>query len=155
MLILLWLILGSVLALIFVTFARTEPTRERAILAAGLVVAAFIYVVLAFAGGSSDWIGIEMLGLVMYGLAAVLGVYYSSWWLAFGWAAHPVWDICLHLLGMRATQGIGATFAPEWYIYLCIGLDISVATYIVRSHLSPALRLKNQNLKNPKNQIRD
>lgn len=40
------------------------------------------------------------------------------------WAAHPLWDVGLHLLGG------GRDFAPAWYAIACISFDGVVALYL-------------------------
>jgi hypothetical protein len=57
-----------------------------------------------------------------YGLAQ------SAWppyWIAAGWAAHPLWDFPLHYLGP------GHSFAPESWAIACVSFDLVVAVYIV------------------------
>jgi len=102
---------------------------EQSILAAGLIVAAIVYVVLASFTGSEAWIALESIGLLGYGLAAILGALVSPWWLAVGWLAHPVWDIYFHWLGS------GALFVPSAYVIICLSFDIIVAVYIASRQL--------------------
>lgn len=121
----LWLLLGVVAAALYVIFARRRgPGREQAILALGLVIAAVIYVGFAVIWGNSLWIAIEMGGLLIYGLFVLLAWRYAMFWLALGWAAHPLWDILLHWFGR------GHTIAPEWYVLACLSFDLLVASYI-------------------------
>ena len=118
-----WFLLGLILGISFVAIARTLGKRR--IFATGLVVAAVIYVAFAAFGGASwAWIGLEVLGVGLYGALAVLGLRYSRWWLALGWAAHPAWDVALHIFGS------GDAFSPAWYPVVCISFDLVVAAYI-------------------------
>ncbi|MEM6451886.1 MAG: DUF6010 family protein [Cyanobacteria bacterium P01_D01_bin.105] len=126
---LLCLVLGWSLALLFIHIARLNPTLEKSILAAGLIVAATVYVVLASFTGSEAWIALESAGLVVYGLAAILGALGSPWWLVGGWLAHPVWDIYFHWLGA------GALFVPGAYVIVCLSFDLIVAAYIASCQL--------------------
>ena len=49
------------------------------------------------------------------------GVRGSAWWLAVGWALHPVWDVALHLVGG------GRVFTPQAYPVACLSWDTIVA----------------------------
>lgn len=121
--VILWLAVGLVLGVVFIALARVFG--ERRVFAVGLVVAAGLYVGLAVYGDASwTWLGIEVAGVGLYGALAVLGYRSSAWWLALGWALHPVWDVALHQLGG------GSEFAPPWYPVQCISLDLLVAFYI-------------------------
>lgn len=126
---LLLLVLGWALALLFINMARLNPVMEQSILAAGLVVAATIYLVLASFTGSPVWIAIESAGLLGYGLLALLGVQVSPWWLVLGWIAHPVWDIYFHWLNA------GALFVPGAYVVICLSFDVMIAAYVAGRQL--------------------
>lgn len=118
-----WLLLGVLGAIVLSAIARRGP--ENQILALGLIVAALFYVMFAFVGDTStEWQWIEFLGVGIYGLCALLGVMVSPWWLMLGWLLHPVWDVCLHFFNS------GSAFTPEWYVLMCIGFDVLVATNI-------------------------
>lgn len=70
--------------------------------------------------------------MTIYGALAGLGLRYSTWWLAIGWAMHSAWDAGLHLIGG------GAAFTPEWYAVGCVSFDLLVAGYIaVRIRVRP------------------
>ena len=103
---------------------RTRPfTRE--ILAAVLIVAAAFYVLFAaVSGAGSGWITTEVIGVVIFGGMGVVGVRGSAWWLAAGWALHPVWDLGLHYFGA------GRAFAPEAYVIACMSWDWITAAYV-------------------------
>lgn len=120
----LWLVLGLVLGAVFVALARWRAHAERQILAVGLVVATFVYVVFAAVSAPVSWTGIELLGVAVYGIAAWRGARGSAWWLVAGWMLHPVWDVGLHLMGA------GSAFAPAWYAVSCISFDLLVAAYV-------------------------
>jgi hypothetical protein len=119
------ILLGAVLGGLFVLAARRcTSTGETRLLAFGLLIAAFIYVVLALPGADWRWLGLEAAGLGVFGLLAWLGVRASLWWLALGWVAHVGWDVGLHL---ERTQ---AVVAP-WYPLGCVGFDLLVAGYLL------------------------
>jgi hypothetical protein len=118
------LILGVVLALLFIAFARTRgPRREPFIYSVGLIVAALFYVVFSFAGATTQWLMLELIGLLVFTLIAVLGLRVSLWFLALGWASHVLWDVLLHLIRKQP-------FVPDWYPVACISFDLIVAGYI-------------------------
>ncbi|MBD2569088.1 DUF6010 family protein [Anabaena lutea] len=126
-----WILFGLVGAISFITLTRIQPKKESQILAIGLVVAAIIYIGFAIGGGANQlWIVIEVAGVGVYGLLAVLGLRYSNWWLMLGWMAHPLWDIGLHLVNQ------GAVFTPAWYPIACISFDLLVASYIAGVQLN-------------------
>ncbi|HKY28326.1 MAG TPA: DUF6010 family protein [Pyrinomonadaceae bacterium] len=122
--ILIELIIGVILAIGFILLARRSVnfTKEKRILAVGLVVAALIYVGFGVFSDSVAWKIIELLGVLVYALFAWLGLKKSGWFLAVGWALHVVWDAGLH--------GASTPFVPHWYIAGCIGFDLLVAGYI-------------------------
>lgn len=96
--------------------------------AIALVVAALIYVGFAAVGlwtnsANLNWLLLEILGVGIYFLFAILGVKQSVWFLVIGWAAHVFWDVALH-------SGENAAFVPKFYPPFCIGFDLIFAAYI-------------------------
>ena len=86
MLITIWLLLGFLLASVCIAILKHAPeSTARRMMAVGLVVAALIYLLFALPGGDSSWMGIEALGVLLYGLLAWLGLTRSVRWLAAGW----------------------------------------------------------------------
>jgi hypothetical protein len=126
--------IGSILT--FVAIAIRRYTRH--LLAVGLVIAALIYAGFAIeARAGVTWLAIELAGVAIYGTLALRGFRRSAWWLAAGWALHPVWDIALHY------AGAGHAFAPEWWAVSCFTWDLATAAIIaiaiiIGTHLSPA-----------------
>lgn len=131
----LWLSLGVILAFVFICLAKASHKNEHApnehtFYAIGLVTAALIYVGFAsFNGGNGQWIGIELTGLALYGGAAIAAKQ-SPWWLVLGWAAHPFWDLGIHVFGS------GSTFVPQAYALWCIGFDLLIAIHIAGTQLT-------------------
>lgn len=119
------LLSGGAGGAVTVLVARAFSRSARPILAAVLVVAAVFYVAFAArAGAGSAWIAAEVLGVLLYGGLGLAGVRGSPWWLAAGWALHPVWDIALHYVGP------GHAFTPEPYAIACLSWDLVVAGYV-------------------------
>lgn len=129
MIITLALLGGVISSLIVIGLARMKnPQGERRIYAAGLLGAALVYLLLALAGGASArWLGVESLGVIIYGAVAWAGLRGWPGLLALGWAAHVAWDTLLHL------NGAGAEYTPGWYPWLCISFDLVIAAAIVVS----------------------
>jgi hypothetical protein len=123
------LILGAVFSLALVGLARMYPPgRERRIYAAGLVIAALIYVGFGVVGGAgARLLAYEGLGILLYGAAAWGGLRGRPWLLALGWAAHVAWDVPLHL------TGAGAEYTPSWYPWLCVSFDLVMAGAVLAS----------------------
>jgi len=117
------LVIGVVLALLLIRFARTRGgLGARRIYAIGLFVTALLYVLLAAIGGATrEWLAIEGLGVLIYGSAAWIGVRRWPRALALGWAAHVLWDLLLHL------NGPAALYTPDWWPWFCLSFDLIVA----------------------------
>jgi hypothetical protein len=116
------LIVGVVLATPFLIWTHGQPDAGMRFYAVGLGVTALIYVVFALIGGASGrWLGLEAVGLLLYGGAAWIGFRKTTLVLALGWALHPVWDVALHL------NGAGAGYTPGWYPWGCVSFDLMVA----------------------------
>jgi hypothetical protein len=97
----------------------------RALLAIILFIAGGVYVGFAVAAGASGaWFLAEMAQAIALGVLGLLGLRGSPYWLAAGWALHPLWDFFLHYLGS------GHEFAPESWAIACVSFDLLVAAYI-------------------------
>ena len=113
--------------------------RPEKMLAAGLLVAALVYLGFAsWAGAGPEWLAIEALGVSIYGSLAWLGVRRTGWWLAAGWLAHVLWDVGLH------QRGPGSIFTPDWYPPLCIGFDLVIAAGVVAIASNGPVRTRTQ-----------
>ena len=123
--------------LIVVSFLLSRFTRDvvgRSLLAIVLIIAALAYVAFAIrAGESAFWVVGEWWGGGIYGTMGLLGVRGSPWWLAAGWALHPLWDVVLHYFGP------GSSFAPVSYTIPCVSFDLLVAVYIAIAYGSGVL----------------
>jgi len=118
------LIAGAVLGGLFAALAYWARRHTKRILVRGLIAAALVYVLFAVtAHAGAAWIAGELLGVVLYGGIA-RGLRGSAWWIAAGWALHPIWDIALHFVGP------GHTLAPEWYTVPCVTWDLVVAAVV-------------------------
>lgn len=132
------LVIGIVSGIVFITIARRCAVNlEKRIYAVGLALAALIYVGLAAMGSASvNWNVVELAGLAVFTLVAVLGLKVSTWFLAAGWAVHGLWDVLLHLRQHT-------TFVPEWYPVICLGFDLIVAIYIATRFKTQGVLRKN------------
>lgn len=117
------------LLLVVIAFLLSRFTREivgRALLVILLFTAAGAYFgFVIMAGVGPIWLLVELVHIVIFGTMALLGLRGSPYWLAVGWALHPVWDIGLHFIGP------GRSFAPFTYAIACVSFDLVVAVYIV------------------------
>ena len=121
---------GAVLASIAFLLSRfTTDIVGRSLLAIFLLAAAGAYFGFAIMGNtllsvSQTWTLLELVGVIVFGTVALLGLRGSVWWLVAAWALHPLWDVVLHYFGP------GYSFAPETYAIACVGFDWVVAAYI-------------------------
>ena len=76
------------------------------------------------AGAGLIWTLVELAQVIIFGTMALLGLRGSPYWIAAGWALHPLWDVGLHYIGP------GRSFAPMTYAIACISFDLVVAAYI-------------------------
>jgi hypothetical protein len=125
------LLLGGViyaLVLVIIAFLLSRFVGHiygHALLAIMLMVAGGAYVGFAVAGQAGwGWLLAELGQAVVLGVFALLGLRGSPYWLAAGWAIHPIWDVVLHYLGA------GHAFAPEIWTIPCASFDLLVAAYI-------------------------
>lgn len=115
-----WILGGVVLATAFLWFAGLGGAGRRLrVLAAGLLVAALVYVPLALAAGDRGQLLLELTGAGLFAVPAFLGARGWRRLLAAGWVVHVVWDVGLHMAG--------PAYGPAWYAALCIGFDLVVA----------------------------
>lgn len=130
------LLIGVAACGVFIILARRlGHERELRLYALSLVIAAIIYVGFAARDVTFGWMALELAGVALFMLAAVLGVKTSRWFLAIGWAAHAAWDILLHKL-------LDVSFVPGWYPMICVGFDLLLAGYLVLSIRSDDAILK-------------
>jgi hypothetical protein len=118
---------GAVVLIViaFLLFRFTRDIVGRSLLVIFLVTAAGAYFGFAIAAGAGPiWTLVELAQVVIFGTMALLGLRGSPYWLAAGWALHPLWDVGLHYMGP------GRLFAPMTYAVACISFDLVVAAYI-------------------------
>lgn len=73
-------------------------------------------------GFGSMWFWVEILGLPIYVLLAMLGLKRSPWFLVVGIAAHGLaWDIWHYP---------NSTYIPTWYATGCLFVDIGISIYL-------------------------
>jgi uncharacterized protein DUF6010 len=129
-----FLLAGAIYALVLVVIAFllsrfAGDIYGRALLAIMLMVAGGAYVGFAVGGNAGRlWLLAELVQAVILGAFALLGLRGSPYWLAGGWAIHPIWDVVLHYFGA------GRAFAPEAWTIPCASFDLLVAAYIAIAH---------------------
>ncbi len=119
---------GLIAAAVLYAVRRTREERFKKFFAGSLIIVALIYVGFAGVGistetATSNWLIIELVGVLIYSFFAYAGVKISAWFLAVGWAAHVLWDVLLH-------WGESIVFVPDFYPSVCIGFDLVFAAYI-------------------------
>jgi hypothetical protein len=115
-------VVGAI-ALVLLARSRALP-RELLVYGVGLGITAVLYVVLGLQRGApARYLGLEVVGAVLFGSAAVLGTRRWPALLAIGWTAHVAWDLFLHPASAPA-------YAPVWYPWFCVGFDLFVGGYI-------------------------
>ena len=128
MLTILYLGLGLGTGFLFLCYVKVYGrNRERRLFSSALLIAALIYVGFALLFGNMRWLLIELLGVPAYFIFAFAAARFSVYWLALGWALHPLWDAPLHLMGS------GTAVVPEWYAVACISFDLLLAVYILKN----------------------
>ena len=123
------LVEGAILAvpLILIAFLLSRFITDivgRSLLVVFLFAAAGAYFGFALlAAPGPIWVLAELVQVIIFGVIALLGLRGSPWWLAAGWALHPLWDVVLHYVGP------GHSFAPITYTIPCLSFDLLVAAY--------------------------
>jgi hypothetical protein len=114
--------------LVIVAFLLSRFAGEiygHGLLALVLFIAGGVYVGFAVAAGATGfWFLAEFLQAIALGVLGLLGLRRSPYWLAAGWALHPLWDFFLHYVGP------GHEFAPESWAVACVSFDLLVAAYL-------------------------
>ena len=134
---------GFVLSVVAFLLSRfVKDLAGRTLLATVLFAAAGAYFGFAFNDSTPRvWLLIELLQVVAFGALGLYGWRGSPYWLALGYALHPLWDFGVHHLGP------GRDFAPLAYVIACISFDWVVALYIVIAYR--LLRLANRPAPSP------
>jgi hypothetical protein len=120
------LLFGAVVGALFVLLARTQNRRrELATYAAGVVIAAALYVGFATLRHGLSHLPLELLGLAVFSIAAVAGLRGSPALIGMAWVAHGAWDAILH--------SPPPPYVPSWYPLWCLGFDCVVGFYVLAS----------------------
>ena len=75
-------------------------------------------------GVAREALGVEIVGLVAFGLAALLGRV-SPWFLVAGIGAHGLWD-AWHI---AQPAFLGPRYLTRWYAVFCLVVDLAFAAY--------------------------
>ncbi len=66
------------------------------------------------------WLTVELVGLGIFGLLAVIGLKRSPWFLVVGIAGHGIaWDI----------PHLTSAYIPSWYAIMCMLVDVGLGLY--------------------------
>ena len=121
------LIIGVFAAYGFIWLVASKSSHADRVFRIGLVVAAIIYLNLAWIyDASSSVLMIEGAGVLVFLIVALASMGRFVKLLAWGWLTHPVWDLVLH-------APVGSyTHAPEWYVFACLSFDVIVGMYLLK-----------------------
>jgi hypothetical protein len=112
-----------------IAFLLSRFTRDilgRSVLVIFLFIAGGAYVgFVVGAGASGLWFLAEVVHVVVIDTMGLLGLRGSPYWIALGWALHPLWEVPLHYIGP------GNSFAPASWAISCVTFDWVLAIYIV------------------------
>jgi hypothetical protein len=97
--------------------------RDRALYPVVIIVIALLYALFAVIGGSGDALLWEILPILAFVLAAVLGFRNSLWWAVLALAAHGVFDL-FH------AELIHNPGVPAWWPMFCLSYDLVAAAYL-------------------------
>ena len=120
-----WGVLGYFLTLVIIMRQRVPGSRGRALqrwMVVFLCSMPLIYIAYWLRyGGSQNWLGIELVGLLIYWGLAWMAVAKSPRYLALGIGLHALWDIAHY----SRTE-----FVDDWYTLACLLVDVALAIYI-------------------------
>jgi hypothetical protein len=126
---------GLALGLLLIVFTRFwEPAQALEIFALVLIGMPMPYLLFAIHGAPLPWLGLEGIGLVLFGSMGWGGLRGSPRLVALGWALHSVWDVGLHWVGP------GARYTVHWYPVVCLCADLSIAVYVACVYMWPGDR---------------
>ena len=110
--------IGVLLSLAVAGFARLVGfDRDRAFYATVLIVVASYYVLFAVMGGGGQVLVAELLGMSVFGAAAVIGFKLSPWIVAAGLVVHGIFD-SFH------GRVIANPGMPPWWPAFCASYDV-------------------------------
>ena len=125
---------GIVLGILVAAFLRSVGfDRDRAVYPTILIVIALYYVLFAVMGGSVAALGIELIGLIVFALVAVLGFARNPWWIVAGLSGHGAFDSVHSRL--IANPGV-----PAWWPAFCGSIDVCLAACLAVLLLQGRLR---------------
>ncbi len=117
-------VIGVVFAIAVGIFAGVVGfERERSFYPVVLIVIAFLYLLFAALGGSTNAIILETVPAPFFVAAAVVGFKKSLWIVVGGLAIHGVFDFIHH-------QIIHNPGVPAWWPAFCLAYDITAAAYL-------------------------
>lgn len=127
-----WVAVGVVLALTWTLhLLHCSQRRQIRSLAVGLLILPLCYVGFALAAGHYSGLPHEGMGVLLYGVLALLGQRQPGW-LALGWLGHIAWDL--------ATPELHAGYVPDFYGPLCLGFDGVIGLLAARLAWRPPAR---------------
>jgi hypothetical protein len=103
-----------------------SPELSLAFAAVLLGIVAGVYFGFAVMKGSNFQQQVEFNVASLFGIAALLGIGISAWFLPVGYIAHGLWDFAHH---NRASLRLVSI--PQWYIPWCVVIDLIIGFGLV------------------------
>lgn len=129
-------LIGVVLGLVVALFVRVAGfDRDRSLYPTILIVIASYYGLFAILGGSMRALGIEVVVMLVFTAAAVVGFAFDLWWVVAAIAAHGISD-SFHL---RLIENPGV---PAWWPAFCLAIDVCLAVWLAALLLRGDLRAR-------------
>jgi hypothetical protein len=122
---------GATLAvvLIVIAFVLSRFTRDivgRFLLIIFLFIAAGAYFGFTYLEDPGIWTLAALVQVIIFGTMGLLGLRSSPYWIAAGWALHPLWDVGLYYIGPEFSVA-----RITYYEIACVTFDWVIAVYIV------------------------
>jgi Family of unknown function (DUF6010) len=106
--------------------AFLPPGASLAFAAVLVGIIAGVYFGFAVVNGSNNHQLVEFNVALMFGIAALLGVTVSTWFLPAAYLAHGLWDLAHHNRSPLVLVSI-----PQWYIPWCVVIDVIVGLGLI------------------------
>jgi hypothetical protein len=111
-------IIGAGLGIVIPIFgAMVGLDRDRAFYPTALIVIASYYLLFAAIGGSVQTAVVEVIGMSVFIVVAVVGFKFSPWWIVLGLFSHGLFDFTHGLF-------IDNTGVPLWWPGFCLSIDV-------------------------------
>ena len=131
---LLAIFIGIILAFgsIILTKKYLSPTNEKRYYSLTLIPIAMIYIGFSYYYGATDTLRVELIGVMIFSVFALLGQFVSLLFLIIGYLLHGSWDILHELFKDGIWHFSPWTGVPIGYALFCLVYDFIIAVYIYK-----------------------